>query len=312
MLSHDNGMATGVNYVDAHGEVHHQPADIVVCSAFTFSNVRMLLLSKSPKHPQGIGNDRGMVGKNYTYQLFLAPAKGMWDARKFNFYMGNTCTMSFVYEYNGDNFDHGPLDFIGGAAIYSQPGEREPISSAEDVLKDLVDDTYGLAWKNYLREHWDGIGTINIQGESLPYEDQFVDLDPVYTDRFGLPLLRLTFDWHDNDRKLYRFVAQKCQDIAKAMGATKVALKAELDPYDVHTYQSTHPTGGAIMGTDPSDSVTNSYGQVWDTPNVFVTGAALYPHNPGANPTGTITALTYRAADKIRDRYLDHQRELLV
>lgn len=65
------------------------------------------------------------------------------------------------------------------------------------------------------------------------------------------------------------------------------------------------------MGADPDGSVTNSYGQVWDTPNVFVTGAALFPQNPGANPTGTVAVLAYRTADAMLDRYVEDPRELL-
>ena len=57
------------------------------------------------------------------------------------------------------------------------------------------------------------------------------------------------------------------------------------------------------MGDDPATSVTNSYGQIWGVPNLFVTGAALYPQNPGANPTGTLAALAYRTGDAIRDRF---------
>jgi gluconate 2-dehydrogenase alpha chain len=225
--------------------------------------------------------------------------------------MGNTSTMNFIYEFNGDNFDHSKLDFIGGAAIYSQPGEREPVTSVNDIAEDLIDATWGQDWKDYLHQHWDGIGTINIQGESLPYEDQFLDLDPIYKDRFGRPLLRITFDWHDNDRAVYRYVGERCGEIGTAMGPTKMHAGTELKPYDIYKYKSTHPTGGAIMGTDPSQSVTNTYGQVWDTPNVFVTGAALFPQNAGANPTGTVGAVTYRAADAIRDQYLKHPHELI-
>ena len=65
------------------------------------------------------------------------------------------------------------------------------------------------------------------------------------------------------------------------------------------------------MGSDPGSSVTNSYGQVWDTPNVFVTGAALFPQNPSANPTGTVGALAYRTAEALRDRWFDQPDELL-
>jgi gluconate 2-dehydrogenase alpha chain len=90
-----------------------------------------------------------------------------------------------------------------------------------------------------------------------------------------------------------------------------VSYTPEMEPYNIHDYQSTHPTGGCVMGTDPANSVTNSYGQVWDTPNVFVTGAALFPQNPGANPTGTIGALTYRTAEALLDRWFENPDELL-
>ena len=87
----------------------------------------------------------------------------------------------------------------------------------------------------------------------------------------------------------------------KAMGPTEMDVAESLPDYEVHSYQSTHPTGGAIMGSEPGTSVTNSYGQLWDTPNVFVTGAALFPQNPGANPTDTVGALTYRLGDALKD-----------
>jgi gluconate 2-dehydrogenase alpha chain len=102
------------------------------------------------------------------------------------------------------------------------------------------------------------------------------------------------------------------REIMQRMGPTKMEVKGELQPYNIHEYQSTHPTGGAIMGTDPGNSVTNSYGQVWDTPNVFVTGAALFPQNPGANPTGTVAALAYRTGDAIRDRYFKNPGRILT
>ena len=86
---------------------------------------------------------------------------------------------------------------------------------------------------------------------------------------------------------MWGFIAARAKEIMTAMNPTRVvSFTPEMQPYNIHDYQSTHPTGGCIMGTDPGNSVTNSYGQVWDTPNVFVTGAALFPQNPGANPTG--------------------------
>jgi gluconate 2-dehydrogenase alpha chain len=95
------------------------------------------------------------------------------------------------------------------------------------------------------------------------------------------------------------------------MGPDRMTVTEELEPFSIHPYQSTHITGGAIMGVDPSNSVTNRYGQVWDTPNVFVTGATLYPQNPGMNPTGPLLALAYLAGDGIVERYLRNEGQIM-
>jgi gluconate 2-dehydrogenase alpha chain len=367
-----NGLATGVTYVDQlTGEQHEQPADVVIVSGYTLTNVRMLLLSRGNAHPNGIGNDRGMVGKNYTYQISKGPATGIFEGRKFNLYTGNGCIQNLIYEFNADNFDHKDLDFIGGASIYAGGGQRDPLTSTTDMpplsagtsqgqdsgLGHLGDGDqtgqssgnnnpsigepsgsggssgsssrtapatagevgslagsgkeWGQAWKDNLRNNWDGVVGVGIQGEVQAYTDQFLDLDPTYTDAWGQPLLRVTFDFHQNEYNLYRFLAQRCQEILKRMNPTRISFTAEMKPYNVHSYQSTHCTGGAIMGSDPVNSVTNKYGQVWDTPNVFVTGAALYPQNPGANPTETLLALTYLAGDALRDHYFKNPGRLL-
>jgi gluconate 2-dehydrogenase alpha chain len=306
------GLATGVTYVDAHGQEHFQPADVVVVSAFTLENNRLLLLSRSKAHPDGIGNDRGRVGKNYTYQIYPAPVTGLWEGKKLNMYMGNTCTIKIIYDYNADTFDHSDLPFIGGSQLYSEPCEREPVNSVGD-MKDKKGRSWGAAWKDEIRAGWDSQASIVTEGESLPYLDQFVDLDPNYVDKWGQPLLRISFDWHQNQRDLWRFVAQRALEIMQAMNPSKIVdFKPELPAYNIEKYQSTHPTGGCIMGTSPEHSVTNTYGQVWDTPNVFVTGAALFPQNPGANPTGTVGAVTYRTAEAMANRYFKHPDELLA
>jgi len=237
--------------------------------------------------------------------------KGLWKDRTFGLYMGNVSTCNMIYDFNADDFDHSDLDFIGGAQIYAALGEREPISTFMNFS-----DLSGASGSKFIKafaEGWDSYVDINIQGESLPYRDQFMDLDPNYTDAWGQPLLRLTFDFHDNDRHLYAYIADKSREILNAMHPDEVPYHAPtLDPYRIDVYQTTHITGGAIMGTDPGNSVVNRYGQVWDTPNVFVTGAAQYPQNPGANPTGTLAALAYMAGDAMVERYFDAPDELLV
>jgi gluconate 2-dehydrogenase alpha chain len=307
-----SGLATGVVYLDERGREQEQPADIVLLSGYTLTNVRLLLLSRNDDHPNGIGNDRGRVGKNYTYQHWHNTSDGLFEGRRFNLYMGNTSTQNVIFDFQADLFDHRDLDFIGGAMLFATPGEQDPLNSAGNVP--FVEDKpgmWGKDWKEYLRKNWDSVATIFMQGESLPYEDQFLDLDPVYKAADGQPLLRLTFDWHQNDYNMYRFIAQKSGEIMRQMGADKIKTTDSLKSYNIHKYQSTHCTGGAIMGTDPGNSVTNKYGQVWDTPNVFVTGAALFPQNPGTNPSGTVAALAYMAGEAVRDYYFKNPNQMM-
>lgn len=344
---HPSGLASGITYVDTiTGEEHFQPADVVLITGYTLTNVRMLLLSRGAKHPNGIGNDQNQVGKNYTYQLVKTPTTGIWEGRRFNQFTGNGVISSALHDYNADNFDHSNLDFIGGASLTFGGGQRQPVLST--LSMPALDENsgaesgsptrggngdnslgrpatsgevgslagsgeeWGSAWKENLRRNWDGYAGIGIQGESLPYPDQFLDLDPNYRDAWGQPLLRITYDFHQNDRRLYRFMAERTLEIIRAMNPDRIAHTAELEPYNIYSYGSTHNTGGAIMGSDPSNSVTNKYGQVWDTPNVFVTGAALYPQNAGMNPTATLLALTYMAGDAMAERYFRNPNELLV
>lgn len=126
-----------------------------------------------------------------------------------------------------------------------------------------------------------------------------MDLDPTYKDIYGLPLLRLTYDFENQDRELVNFISTKTEAVMKEMNPTKLETSKAISNYDIVPYQSTHNTGGVVMGADPSTSAVNSYLQMWDAENVFVVGASAFPHNSGYNPTGTIGALAYRASEGI-------------
>jgi gluconate 2-dehydrogenase alpha chain len=114
----------------------------------------------------------------------------------------------------------------------------------------------------------------------------------------------MTIDLHDNEVRQNRFLTDKFAEVIKAMGAEQVVKQYRTAPYDVTQYQTTHLNGGAIMGTDPKTSVLNRYLQSWDVSNLFVLGASAFPQNAGYNPTGTVAALAFWAADAIRTRYL--------
>jgi len=147
-------------------------------------------------------------------------------------------------------------------------------------------------------------------GTSYAHRNNYMDLDPDYRDAYGRPLLRMTFDFPQNDVKMSAYVTQKAHDIAKATGATIVGSPApRRGPYDARLYQTTHNTGGTIMGADRATSVVSPHLQCWDADNLFISGASVFPQNSGYNPTGAVAALALRLGDDLAS-YLDRPRFL--
>lgn len=150
-------------------------------------------------------------------------------------------------------------------------------------------------------------------GAHQSYRSNYLDLDPVYRDAYGLPLLRMTFDWQENDIKMNRFMMEKMGKVAQAMNPKAIAVlgKKVGEHFNTASYQTTHLNGGAIMGTDPKTSALNRYLQSWDVHNVFVPGASAFPQGLGYNPTGLVAALTYWSARAIREQYLKNPGPLV-
>ena len=146
----------------------------------------------------------------------------------------------------------------------------------------------------------------------MPNRYNYFDLDPTYRNVFGQPLMRMTFDFKENEHKIGRHAAELISEIAKLdePDPDEPGGRAHR-PWTVVPYQSTHNTGGAIMGTDPEDQRLNKYLQSWDVPNLFVVGAIGFPHNSAYNPTGPVGALAYWTADAIKNRYLKNPGPLV-
>ncbi|MCO6415661.1 GMC family oxidoreductase [Siccirubricoccus sp. KC 17139] len=306
-LSRDGKRATGVTYVDTAGQEWEQPAALVLLCAYQLFNVRLLLLSGIGK-PYNPATGEGVVGRNYAYQV-TGGATGFFGQDKiFNPFIGAGSVGMVADEFNADNFDHGPAGFVGGASLACILTNGRPITN-----RPVPPDTprWGSEWKRATRDNYNRWAAVGLQGSVMPYRGNYLDLDPTYKDSNGLPLLRMTFDFPENERKLSRFAVDRCVEAVRAMGAHTVRRNEISGPYSIVPYQSTHNTGGAIMGSDPKTSVANKYCQVWDVPNVFLSGASLFPMNAGFNPTGPVGALAYWAADAIRDRYLPNPGPLV-
>jgi gluconate 2-dehydrogenase alpha chain len=297
---------TGVRYVDlVTGEEYLQPAEVVMLGAFTMTNTKLLLTSKIGK-PYDPATRTGVVGKNFCYQTNSGVNLFMKD-RWFNPFLATGSTQTVMDDFNNDNFDHTGLGFFGGGGIGASQFHGRPIG-ARRVPPGTPQ--WGTAWKRANAQWYAHSMSLGIQGSCYPHRENFLDLDPTYTDAYGQPLVRMNFDWRDNELKMSRYVTAKMADIAKAVGADIVGPAApRQSPFDTRQYQSTHITGGTIMGTDPKTSVVSPHLQHWDAHNLFVVGASVYPHNAGYNPTGPLAALALRLGDDMV-RYVKQPRML--
>jgi gluconate 2-dehydrogenase alpha chain len=297
-VDYDRGAkrATGVRYLDLNsGQEYEQPADIVVLAAFTMSNTRLLLLSGigEPYHP---ATRRGVVGKNFCYQT--QSGVGVFFRRRWiNPFLAAGSTGSVIDEFNNDNFDHAPLSFLGGASISASPTNGRPIRSRSTPPGTP---RWGTGWKKATAEWYAHSFLVAAQGSCYPHHENFLDLDPDYTDAYGLPLLRVTFDFRDNEVRMSQWVTQRIGEICKAMQPDVMGpVQGRTGPFDTRQYQTTHVTGGTIMGAEPRLSVVSPHLQHWDAQNLFVVGASVYPHNSGYNPTGPLAALALRLGDDL-------------
>jgi len=297
----EGGHARGVSYVDASGEEIFQPADLVFLASWTLNNTRLLLLSGigEPYSPE---TGKGTVGRNLTHQVSTAAATAFFE-QPLNRFMGAGSAGIAVGDF--DALDHGKLDFVSGGTIYTVCYGFRPMANF-GVVPAGVRARWGSDWKKAALQYYDRTGRISFYGEHMAYRANYMDLDPVYKDRLGDPLLRLTLDWHDNERRMVDFMTARAVEIARGMGAHETTPFPGLKRYDATRYQGTHVQGGTILGANETRSVVNMYLQHWRVLNLFVLGASAFPQNPSGNPTLTAAALTYRTADAVVERYLKH------
>ena len=305
--SENKGSARGVIYSDANGQEVFQPAELIFLASWTLNNTRLLLLSGVGK-AYNPATRKGSLGRNLTHQVAFSAVTAFFE-KPLNRFMGSGASGIMLSDLDGDLFDHSKHPFLRGGTLSARSARSLPISECGAVPKS-VKSTWGSEWKKAALHHYDRIGRIGFSGEHLAYQDNYMDLDPVYKDHFGDPLLRLTLDWRENERKMADYMTTKAMELAREMGAKEVTPFSGLRSYDATRYQSSHVQGGAIIGSSPESSVVNPYLQHWQLLNLFVLGASSFPQNASANPTPTILALTYRTADAVVDRYLKNPAAL--
>jgi gluconate 2-dehydrogenase alpha chain len=204
-LSKDKKHATGVTYVDAAGREFEQPAKLVILGSFALNNVRMLLLS-------GIGwpydphSGQGTIGRNYAYQTMSSVQVFFDEKVNINPFMRSGACGTVISDFVGDNFDHGPHKFVGGAYVGEVMTNGRPI---EFHPTPPGTPSWGGKWKSAVVRHYNHTAVLNVHGSSVATRANYLDLDPTYKDAWGLPLLRMTFDFPANDLRMSAFVTAR-------------------------------------------------------------------------------------------------------
>jgi gluconate 2-dehydrogenase alpha chain len=301
-VAHKGGKAIGVTYVDGSGKEIMQPAGAVVLAAWVFNNARLLMLSGIGEQYDPVSN-KGTLGRNPTYAVNVG-LDFFLDKPQNNF-MGSGGLAMSIGEFSGDLGDEGAAQgaFRGGLVFAYQQGSPPVISAFGKLPQGEVQQNWGARWKKAALKWNDRYGQLLSTENHFAYRQNYVDLDPTYRDKWGDPLLRVTLDWTDAERKQAAFVSKKEVEIAKAMGATAITPRPTPSaksgpPLMVHN----HSHGGAIMGASPETSVVNPYLQHWNMPNLWVVGGSALPQGD-EHSTLTIAALAYRAADAFVDQY---------
>ena len=292
---------TGVTYTNVlNGEEFEQPAGVVLMCAYAINNVHLMLLSGIGQ-PYDPVSQRGVIGKGYCYQTGAA-ATLFFEGRHFNPFMNAGGSNATIDDFNTNwAFDRGPHGFVGGYTVGAGfntvlPIGYRPVPSGTPQ--------WGREWKAATAKWYQTAMQISASGSVMANRNNYLDLDPTYKNAFGLPLMRMTFDYKENEHKMGRHAADFINQTARAMNPTRLnPAVARTEPWTIVPYQSTHNTGGTIMGTNPRNSALNKYLQSWDCHNLFVVGANAFPHNSSYNPTGPVGALAYWTADAIK-RYV--------
>jgi gluconate 2-dehydrogenase alpha chain len=292
----NDGKASGVTYLKD-GRSYFQPAKVVVLSSYIYENTRLLLLSTSKAYPRGLSNNHGQVGQNYMgHGLASASVMGVFKGQKLNLYSGTIGQYTAVDNWDADNFDHSGLGFISGGMV-SATMESKPINGTANTIPPTVP-SWGSAYKAWLAENYDAVGTISAQVETFSYPQNYCDLDPVVKDDLGRPVLRITFALQENEIRAALYLQAKIKPWLEAAGASDIWTfpPVEYSP-------STHAYGTARMGSDPDTSVLDQWQISHEVPNLLVLGGAAFPTTAGRNPTESIQATSWRAGDHLAKHF---------
>ncbi len=280
------GRATGAVYFDGNRREMFQRAKAVFVCANGVETPKLLLLSKSARFPEGLANSSGLVGKYLMWDLGC-DVEGVFE-HPLNEYKGIQVTR-LIHDYYAADAKRG---FYGGGGIDA----RFDFYPAGYALNGLPPDAprWGSEYKKILGTYFSRTMTLLSHTSSLAQEKSTVTLDPQVKDAWGLPAVRITYDYHPDDAATIKWLIGKQIEILDAAGAKKTWVQ----PWEVTDgMPCRHLMGTCRMGRDRSKSVVNPHSRAHDVPNLFLVDGSNFVTSGRQQPTATIQALAYRAAE---------------
>ncbi|MFI7102601.1 GMC oxidoreductase [Streptomyces sp. NPDC050161] len=293
----DTGRATGVTFHDREtGSEFSVQGRVVTLAAGTCSSVRILLNSRSDAFPNGIGNNHGFVGKYLMDSVEFSRSSRIPMLEKVPPQNDDGIFTPHVYVpwWLVREQAAGKLDFPRGYHIEPRGGRRMPTTGVGSFV-DAGSATYGDELRAEVRRKYGTFVTLIGEGEMIPNEDSFCELDPTTKDKWGVPVLRFHWKWGESEIRQTMHMQTTFNEVFRRLGGAPDTTAFQMPQGG----GAVHEVGGARMGSSPQNSVIDSYNQCWDVRNLFVLDGAAFVSSPDKNPTLTIMALAARSSSRI-------------
>ena len=302
----ENGKATGVNYVNKEDKREYGiKARVVILAASACSTARILLNSKSTKHPNGLGNSSNLVGKylhDSTGADRMAFIPDLMNRKRYN-----EDGVGGMHVYTPWWLDNKKLDFPRGYHLEVWGGMGIP-SYGFGFDPNMFNKFFGEKVGGYgdhlradVKKYYGSLVGISGRGESIAMKENYCEIDPDTVDEYGIPVLRFHYKWSNFEKKQAVHMNDTFEEIFENMGGKLLGERPGADKdFGLHTPgRIIHEVGTTRMGSDPKTSVVNEFERLHDVDNVFIVDAGPFVSQADKNPTWTIMALSWRTSDFI-------------
>jgi choline dehydrogenase-like flavoprotein len=276
---------TGVRVIDGQTtEAIEFHAKVVFLCASTLESARILMNSATPEFSTGLANSSDQVGRNLMDHIFHAGASGIMSGHEDRQQLGNRPNGIYMPRFRNVKDKH--PDFVRGYGYQGGAGR-------EDWGRGSNMPGFGVDFKHQLRQPGPWRFAFGAWGECLPHPDNRMVLDKNKVDAWGIPAMRISHKWHENELAIFKDATATAAEMLEAAGAKDITLMTTPSLPG----ECIHEMGSARMGRDPKTSVLNQWNQAHDVKNLFLTDGSFMASSACQNPSLTYMAMTARACD---------------